>query len=467
MLPLCFGQALQSNLLICPMDFGWASCVMNQPTDNPDPVVWIVSTGTEILQGHYADSNAPWLSTQLLAMGLSTQRHMALPDKAARLRDGLAEAARQADLVITTGGLGPTGDDLNRQVIADIWGRPLVENDEAWQRIIERFERRGRPVVANNRVQALIPAGAAVLQNDHGTAPGFYLRPEAGGPRATLVALPGPPHEMKPMFERQAAPLIAEQFCEGRVRLRTLTFHTIGLAESLIDERVRDLFERDPFVNFALLAGSYRVDIRLTLMGPDEATNDALAAHWRALIRERVGAEFIYGEDAETLESVVGQGLRARSQTLATAESCTGGLLAGRITDIAGASDYFKRGFITYSNESKSEMLGVDPALIERHGAVSPQVAAAMARGAQTNARTDWAVSVTGIAGPGGSGNKPEGLVFFGLADPAGHVSCVRQLFIPGRAAVRMQSVQTALDLLRRALSDVPLRDKVAFDAPS
>lgn len=417
-----------------------------------DPVVWIISTGTEILQGHYADTNAQWLSAHLLAMGLSVQRLMALPDKPERLREGLGEAARAADLVITSGGLGPTGDDLNRQVIAGLWGRGLVENAESWERIVERFRRRGRPVAENNRVQALIPEGAIVLQNDNGTAPGFYMRPGAEGPRATILALPGPPHEMRGMFEKQGAPLITEQFCDGRTALRTLTFHTVGVAESTIDLQVRDLFEKDPRVNFALLAGAWRVDIRLTLMGRDEAENEALAREWRKTIHERVGAEFIYGEDAETLEYAVGALLRERGATLSTAESCTGGLIAGAITNVAGSSDYFKEGFVTYANEAKTELLGVDAALIERVGAVSPQVAAAMAEGARRRAGTDWAVSVTGIAGPGGGTEaKPVGLVYMGLAS-ADRTVVAEHRFLGDRDNVRRQTVLTALDLTRRGL---------------
>jgi len=441
---------------------------MADPQETPSaaaPVVWVISTGTEILQGHYADRNAPWLSAELLTMGLSTQRHMALPDDLGRLREGLGEAARQADLVITTGGLGPTVDDLNRDAIKEIWGVELEEDAQAWERIEERFARRGRPVAASNRVQALIPRGAAALQNDRGTAPGFFLPSVPGGPRASLLALPGPPREMQPMFLEQAAPLILTHFGRGRARLRILTFHTIGLAESRVNETVKDLFGRDPRVNFALLATPGRVDIRLTLMGENEEANAALAQTWRALVHERVGVEPVFGENGVSLEEAVGRLLAAKHQTVAVAESCTGGLVAARLTNISGSSDYFREGFVTYANAAKISRLGVEGRLLTHYGAVSPQVAAAMADGARRTARTDWAVSVTGVAGPtGGSVDKPVGLVYFGLAAPDGSPRCVRQQFIGDREDVRTQAAQTALEVLRRGLLGYAFEGEVPFD---
>jgi len=389
---------------------------------------------------------------------------MALPDDPGRLREGLGEAARQADLVISTGGLGPTDDDLNRDAIKEIWGVALEENAEAWEKIQERFARRGRPLVASNRVQALIPRGATALQNDHGTAPGFFLPSVAGGPRAAVLALPGPPREMQPMFLERAAPLILTHYGLGRARLRILTFHTVGLAESRVNETVKDLFGRDPRVNLALLATPGRVDIRLTLMGENDEANAELARTWRALVQERVGAQPIFGENGVALEEALGRLLQERGQTVATAESCTGGLLAGRLTNISGSSAYFREGFVTYSNAAKIGRLGVEGRLLALYGAVSPQVAAAMADGARRMARTDWAVSVTGIAGPkGGSADKPVGLVYFGLAAPDGSPRCVRQQFIGEREEVRLQAAQAALEVLRRALLGYPLEGEVPF----
>jgi nicotinamide-nucleotide amidase len=426
-----------------------------------DPIIWIVSTGTEILQGHYPDRNAQWLSARLLELGLAVARHMAVPDNRAALHAALALAAREADLVVTTGGLGPTGDDLNRFVMSEIWGAPLELEEKSLGRIRARFKRRGRQMPPSNEVQAHLPRGAIVLDNDEGTAPGFYLRPAVNTVRATLLALPGPPREMRPMFEHGGAPLVLEDFAAGRRVRRTLTFHTIGLAESWIDQRVRDCFDADARVNFALLAALGKVDIRLTLMGGDADDNAALEAQWRETIHGRIGAENIYGENETTLESAVGALLRERRQSLATAESCTGGMLAGRVTDAPGASDYFREGFVTYANDAKMARLGVSESLLREHGAVSAPVAAAMARGALAASGATWALSVTGIAGPGGgTAEKPVGLVYFGLAGPLGgedNVRTLRHVFLGGRDDVRAQAAQAALNILRLALLGAPL----------
>jgi nicotinamide-nucleotide amidase len=413
------------------------------------PVVWIVAFGSEILQGHYCDRNGPWLSARLMDAGLPTARHMALPDDAEPMRRGLSEAVGAANLVVTTGGLGPTEDDISRRIVAEVWGRELDEDAEALRGIEELLKKRGRALTAANRVQALTPRGSRLVPNANGTAPGFYLPPEAGRP--ALLALPGPPRELQPMFEAVGMPLILESFGGGRPALRNLTLRTAGLPEATINERLRDLFGSDPAVDLALLFTLGSVDVRLTLKGPDSQSQAMAADHWRRTIGERLGAENIFGEDDETLAVGVGRLLRERGQTVATAESCTGGLLAGNLTDVPGSSNWFAEGFVTYANEAKIARLGVASELIERHGAVSPDVAEAMAAGARRATGCDWALGVTGIAGPGGgTDEKPVGLVWFGLARPGGEVSVVRHVFGGGRDEVRQRAVQRALDLLRR-----------------
>ncbi len=421
---------------------------------NAGPKIWIISTGTEILQGHYPDTNAQWLSRELMAMGFSVRRHMAIADDAESLREGLSLAVERADLVIMTGGLGPTADDLNRQTVADVFQTKLIEDERALREIEERFLKRGRKMPPSNVVQALIPAGATVLYNQWGTAPGFYLRPnETSKIRATMLALPGPPREMNPMFKAFGAPLILEQFSGGRRSLRTLTLHTIGLAESFINDRIKDLFGVDPKVNVALLAGKWRVDVRLTLQGESAEEDDRLASQWREEILGRLGAENVFGEDETQFEQTIGILLRERKQTLAMAESCTGGLIAKLITDIPGSSDYFVEGFVTYANEAKIHSLGVTKETLESHGAVSAETAEAMALGARRVSGVDWALSVTGIAGPGGgSPEKPVGLVYIGLASPDGRVKSRKILGLSDRAAIRELSAVTALDILRRAI---------------
>ena len=428
---------------------------MTAPAAPNEPVIWIFSTGTEILQGGSVDRNSPWLSSRLMDLSLPTARHMALPDRREELRAGLALAAAQTDLLIVTGGLGPTGDDLNRPLIAEVWQAPLEENAEALERMRGRFRRRGSEMPESNAVQALVPRGAVILQN-LGTAPGFYLRPAAAVTRAAVLALPGPPREMQPMFNEAGAALIAADFCEGRVRPHTLILRTAGVSESRVNEQVADCFERDPLVTFALLAKPGLVDIRMTFMAGDDATNCALEEAWRERVTRLVGREHVYGENAETLEEVVGRLLRGRGEKLAVAESCTGGGLAAALTDVPGSSAYFAEGFVTYTNEAKIGHLGVGAATLEAHGAVSAQVAAQMAAGARRETSAHWGVGITGIAGPeGGSDEKPVGLVWFGLSGPTMERAIERR-FLGTRGDIRRQAVLTALNLLRRALLGLP-----------
>lgn len=416
------------------------------------PTIWIFSTGTEILQGAGIDANSPWLSLGLLELGLATARHMALPDRGDLLREALIEASTKADFLITTGGLGPTGDDLNRSLIAEVWRAPLELNAEALERMRKRFRVWGRPMPPSNDVQAYVPHGSMILHNDHGTAPGFYMHP-AGAVRAGVLALPGPPHEMKPMFEA-ARRYIVEDFAKGLGKPRTLTLHTVGLGESAINDLVADFFERDPRVTFALLARPGQVDVRMTFFGRDDSESIRMENEWRARVLGLIGASNVYGENETTLEQAIGNLLRARGQKLAVAESCTAGLLAARITESAGSSDYFVEGFVTYANDAKRARLGVPEDSLSKFGAVSAEVAEAMARGAREASGADWALSITGIAGPGGgSAEKPVGLIFMALAGPDGRVKVERRQFLGSRAVVRSQATIAALNLLRRELA--------------
>lgn len=420
------------------------------------PVIWIIATGSEILQGHYADRNGPWLSEQLKRAGLRTARHMALPDRFEPLCRGLAEARDAADVVIVTGGLGPTEDDLNRQAIAQVWEAPLEESADAIRDIEQRLSHLGRTLLPANRVQASIPRGSTLVHNANGTAPGFFLPPAEG--RAAVLALPGPPWELQPMFEAAGLSLILEALNWRHAELRTLTFRTTGLAEAAINERLRPHFASDNRVELSLLFTIGIVDIRVTLLESDREAQERTAAEWRARMHELLGPENIFGENTQDPAEIVAQLLRERGERVTTAESCSGGLVAAAITSIAGASEIFSEGFVTYANEAKIERLGVDPQLIERHGAVSPHVAEAMADGARNVSGADWAISVTGIAGPtGGTPEKPVGLVWFGLARPDGRVSLVQHRFAGGRDEVRRRTVITALDLLRRGIQGVRL----------
>ncbi|MBN1866516.1 competence/damage-inducible protein A [Candidatus Sumerlaeota bacterium] len=430
--------------------------------------VGILSTGTEILQGLYADTNAQWLSARLSAMGLHVVRHVAAPDRARDVADAIAYLGRTCQLVVMTGGLGPTEDDLTRQAVCEAFGTRLREDAKAWRMIVERFRHRGVAPPASNRVQCLIPEGARTLYNLWGTAPGFAIdRPPKGLP--WFAALPGPPRENRPMFEKYLEREIARRFARGRIaRIRTL--HTVGISESALNDRLRALFEEigdDPDRGIAFLSGDARVDIRLVARGADPAQVRASMNALSARVRRRVPPDCIYGSDRETLEAVVLRLMRKRGRRLAVAESCTGGQVASRLTDIAGSSDVFLAGWVAYSNEAKCSELGVRRSTLERHGAVSAETAAEMARGALDRSGADVAVSVTGIAGPGGgTKEKPVGLVWYGLAwreerkkGASGTVRCetFQTCFRSGREMVRRYASHRALDLVRRLAIGLPL----------
>ncbi len=415
----------------------------------PQPRIEIISTGTEILQGLYPDTNAQWLSQQLAGLGLSVAGHAAVGDSQEDLERLLEGMIRRCDVVIISGGLGPTVDDVNRYAIARAYGCELVEDEQAVQHIRDRFARRGLPFVENNRVQALVPRGAQVLYNDWGTAPGFILENDNG--RAVLIALPGPPRELQPMFDRWVRPWLLERY-RLDTKLTTLTLHTIDLPESQINAAIADLFRADPDVYVGLLAAGGKVDIRLTARGFDEMTIERKLSGFRRQIEARIGAESIYGCDDASLESVVGDLLRSRNLRIAVAESCTGGLIAARLTNVAGASSFLLEGFVTYSNESKTARLGVDPNLIAQHGAVSRPVARAMAEGVLRVSGADLGLAVTGIAGPTGwTPEKPIGIVFVALAW-GNDSTVIERRFLGSRNENRAYSANVALDLVRRHL---------------
>jgi nicotinamide-nucleotide amidase len=406
----------------------------------------IVTIGTEILLGDLVDTNTSWLSQRLAALGIGIYRHTTVGDNSERIVGALRDAASRTDLVITTGGLGPTSDDLTNECLANLVGRDMVEYPEAREHVDEMFRRFGRSPSPSNYKQALFPQGARLIPNPLGTAMGALL--DADG---TLFAtLPGVPPEMKRMFDEMLEPLIRNR-SDGSIVSRTLWF--AGIGESALAERVQDFLDAsDPTV--APLAGQGKVRLRITTRAatPDQA--EAKIAPVEKEILARVG-EFFFGEDEETLESAVGRLLEGRDATLALAESCTGGLLAKRLTDVPGSSAYFVEGLVTYSNESKERLLGVPRPTLEVHGAVSEPVARAMAEGARSLAGSDYGLSITGVAGPGGgTDEKPVGLVYVGIADQEGATAEGVDLsaWSESREAIRERSANRALDLLRLRL---------------
>jgi competence/damage-inducible protein CinA-like protein len=405
----------------------------------------ILAVGSELLTPLRPETNASYLTGRLLEIGIEVGARVTVADDGALLESAFRSALGRADIVIATGGLGPTEDDLTREAAATALGRRLARDAEILEVLKARFARYRRPMAPVNEKQADVIEGAVVLPNPRGTAPG--QRVEAEG--RTLVLLPGPPGEMQPMFDEQVWPVLRER--AGGVVLKTRILRIASMGESEVEQILAPLYKTFTNPRTTILGGAGQVELQLTASGPSlsaaEEEIETLARGMRELLPGR-----IFAEDGRELPEVVAQLLRERALTVAVAESCTGGLLATRLTDVPGSSTFFERGFVTYSNRAKTEMLGVDPALIERVGAVSEEVAAAMASGARQNAGTAIGAGITGIAGPdGGTLDKPVGLVYVALDGAAG--TRVRRATFPGeRSRVRFQATQSALEMIRRGL---------------
>lgn len=410
----------------------------------------ILCVGTELLLGDILNGNARWLAGELASLGVPHHRQVVVGDNRERLMAAVLEAAERCRLLITTGGLGPTADDLTTEAIAAAFGAPLVEHAEVWADIQAKLGATGRPVAASNRRQALLPEGAAVLPNPTGTAPGMIWSPK---PSFTILTFPGVPMEMRAMWRATAvAWLLEARLAQGVFLSRRL--HVWGIGESLLAERVADLLAlANPTV--APYAGGGEVTLRVTARAADDAAAEALLEPVERDIRNRVGAA-CFGADDDSLASVVVRELARRGQTLAVAESCTGGGLGAALAAVPGASQCWLGGVLAYANAAKRELLGVPGPLLERWGAVSDPVALAMAEGARDRLASDWAVATTGIAGPGGAtADKPVGLVHVAVVGPApfpGWSEGVRFGASRGRQAIQALSVGEALNRLRLSL---------------
>jgi nicotinamide-nucleotide amidase len=404
----------------------------------------IVTVGTEMLLGDLVDTNTAWMSARLASLGVSIYRHTTVGDNTERIVAALLDAASRADLVLTTGGLGPTSDDLTNEALALATGRKMVEYEEARRHVDEMFRRFGRKPTPSNYKQALFPEGATLIPNPVGTAMGALLEHEG----TTFATFPGVPTEMKRMFEDTLEPYVRGR-SDGAIVSRTLLF--MGIGESALAERVQDLLDAsDPTV--APLAGQGKVRLRITARAADEDGARAKIEPVAEEILSRLG-EYHFGEGDENVEEVLGELLVERGQTLAVAESCTGGLLAKRLTDVPGSSAYFTEGLVTYSNEAKERLLGVPREVLVEHGTVSEPVARTMAEGMRKLSGADYALSTTGVAGPGGgSEEKPVGLVYVGLAHEGGATAERLDLsaWRRSRALIRERSASIAFDLLRR-----------------
>ena len=410
----------------------------------------ILCIGTELLLGNITNGNARWIAEQLAALGIAHHRQAVVGDNRERLIAELQAAAQRCQVLITTGGLGPTPDDLTTEAIAAAFGAPLVEHPQVWAEIQARLAARGRPCAASNRRQAFLPEGAALLPNPTGTAPGMIWSPRPG---FTILTFPGVPSEMRAMWQATAASwLQATGLAEGVFASRMLRFW--GIAESDLAERMADLLEAsNPTV--APYAGSGEVKLRITARAATAAEAEQLLAPVEQEIRARTG-RLCFGENEDDLASVVLQQLRRGGHTLAVAESCTGGGLGAALAAVPGASDVFLGGVIAYANRVKQELLGVPAEQLASNGAVSDSVAQAMAVGVRRATGADWALAITGVAGPsGGTAEKPVGLVHIAVAGPDGCCSeGVRFGASRGRCWIQSLSAGEALNRLRLALLD-------------
>ncbi len=414
----------------------------------------LINTGSELLLGRVLNTHQQWLCRQLADLGYVVTRQVAVADTGADIQQAVREALTRADLVITTGGLGPTSDDLTRDLIAQLLGRTLREDAGMVAHIESFFKHRHRVMPASTRVQAMIPEGAEILPNPNGTAPGLAMEvaPNGfrdGGRRAWLVMLPGPPRELRPMFTDAVAPLLARALpLEDAFVCRTLK--TTGVGESVVEETVAGPLRAltDAGLELGYCARTGEVDLRFAARG---ARGAALVAEAAEIARGLLGAA-VYGEGDEQLEAVLVQWLTARGETLAVAESCTGGFLANRVTNVSGASAVFLAGLVTYGNAAKREFLGVPAETLAAHGAVSEAVAREMAEGARRRTGATYALATTGIAGPTGeTPGKPVGTVFIALASPRGtQVSARVNRY--DRETFKFVTSQQALDLLRREM---------------
>lgn len=407
----------------------------------------IIAVGTELLTPDFQDTNSLFLTAGLNAAGIEVAFKTVVGDDAGDLARVLRTALGRAGLVLCMGGLGPTEDDRTRETLAAVLGRKLVFHQEIARGIRERFRRRGLPTPASNLKQSYVIEGAEVLDNPHGTAPGLWV--VAG--RRRIALLPGPPREIRPMFENHVLPRLAG-LGGGPVLRRVIRL--TGLGESAMETRLKPVYKAvPPDVTVTTLASPGDVSVRLSSSGsgPREAREARLNVIVRAV--ERALGPFIYSRDGAGLEAVVGARLKELGLTIACAESCTGGLVGHRLTDVPGSSAYFLESAVVYGNRAKSRRLGVPRALIERHGAVSAAVARAMAAGIRRTSGADIGVAVTGIAGPdGGTLRKPVGLVYIAVAR-ARKTTVVRSLFFGRREDVKFQSSQKALDLVRKSLA--------------
>ncbi|MEN6567925.1 MAG: competence/damage-inducible protein A [Veillonellales bacterium] len=407
-------------------------------------IVELISTGTELLLGEIVNTDAPYLARQLNGLGFDVLYQSTVGDNRQRITKVLKTALERSDIIITSGGLGPTQGDITKEVTAKLLKRELKLHEATADRIHCFFAARHNNMPNNNLRQAMIPEGAIVLDNERGTAPGVVL--EQGD--KTVIHLPGPPRELEWMFQNRVVPYLKQRF-GGQGIIYSRILHTTGIGESLLEEQIKDFILAQNNPTIALLARKGEIIIRLTAKADNEAAAKVLLDTLEEKIHRRIG-EYIFGHDEESMEGVVGSILAAKKLTVACAESCTGGLVTSRLTDIPGSSQYLIGSVVCYSNRIKMDEIGVPEKLLIEYGAVSQETAGAMAAGIRKNYHTNIGLGITGIAGPdGGTENKPVGLVYIAIEGPSG-IQCYQHNFTGQRLDIKYRASQAALEVLRR-----------------
>lgn len=405
----------------------------------------IIAIGSELLAPGRLDTNSLYLTGQLNSLGIPVEQKSIVGDHEGRLEQSIREALTRSELVITTGGLGPTEDDVTKKVAARVLRRQMVLDNRILERIQARFQNRGMEMPSNNARQALVPVGATILENTAGTAPGLWLDND----NRVLILLPGPPSEMKLMFENACLPRLEER--AGGYRLFTQVFKAVGLTESRLDEIIAPIYTRCSNPATTILASQGEIHVLLTGRGKSEEEARRITVELADQVEYQLG-DYIFSRGEESLEQIIGYYLLMRQKTLAVAESCTGGLISQRLTSIPGSSQYFLCGLTCYSNRSKIDLAQIPPLLIEMAGAVSPEVAKGLAEGVRMKAGASLGLGVTGIAGPtGGSVEKPVGLVYIALSTES-QIDCQEHRFSGDRERIRRFASQMALDMIRRKL---------------
>lgn len=420
----------------------------------------VICIGNEIMLGHIANTNARFISSKLAAIGIKTSKHLDIPDNPDVIIPSIRKSLDESEVVILSGGLGPTVDDLTLECIGKALNKKLVFSKRIASRIKAHFKRRNIGMPANNMRQALVPEGGIPIDNNIGTAPGLIVplasaisKKQEKAEARVLIAFPGVPFELYPMLEETAIPYLKKKFSAGLI-IKSRVIKITGLAESKVNELIEDILKISGNVQMGIYPHPEEIHVKITVTEKNEKSADKIIFKIEKQIKSRL-KKYIFGYDNEKLEEITGRILQKSKKTLAVAESCTGGLLANRITDVPGSSDYFKLGLVAYSNESKNNLLSIPIKIIKKYGAVSKKVARLMAKNVRVLAQADYGISVSGIAGPGGAmKQKPVGLVYIALSGKS-KITCKKFRFTGTRSLIKYKSTQAALNLLRKEISRV------------